>query len=205
MKSSRRRSPVQSRKHGERGEKSGGGGGSSSSGTSFLGTPNAGAAVGSNTHLSPAASNLTLPATPSTQSLFSASEDRNHANPMSALPNLTGSLEASTASSATALVKAADELLDDDPVQVLFLIPFSYQFHFLTAFSLFFFGNLIQDVSYFSSGGDGTNILLDEMDGAGGSISVPPGTPEFHKIRLEMEHIHVSSQRRYYELIFSLY
>lgn len=128
MKSSRRRSPVQSRKHGERGEKSGGGGGSSSSGTSFLGTPNAGTAVGSNTHLSPAASNLTLPATPSTQSLFSASEDRNHANPMSALPNLTASLDASTASSATALVKAADELLDDDPVLKLFLISFSYQF-----------------------------------------------------------------------------
>ncbi len=130
MKSGRRRSPVQSRKHGERGEKSGGGGGSSSSGTSYLGTPNQGAAGGSNTYLSPAASNLTLPATPSTQSLFSASEDRSHTNPMSALPNLTGSLDATTASSAAALIKTADELLDDDPVKVLIPNTFLCRFPF---------------------------------------------------------------------------
>lgn len=35
--------------------------------------------------------------------------------------------------------------------------------------------------------------MLDELDGTGGSSSYPPGTPEYHKVRLEMEQIHVSS------------
>ena len=51
---------------------------------------------------------------------------------------------------------------------------------------------LFQDISYFSTGAEGGNVLLDELDGTGGSLSMPPGTPEYHKVRLEMEQIHVS-------------
>lgn len=47
-------------------------------------------------------------------------------------------------------------------------------------------------MSYYLSGADGSSFPLDDLDGAGGSISIAPGTPEYHKIRLEMEHIHVS-------------
>lgn len=36
--------------------------------------------------------------------------------------------------------------------------------------------------------------MLDELDGAGGSLSYAPGTPQYHKVRLEMEQIHVSSR-----------
>lgn len=35
--------------------------------------------------------------------------------------------------------------------------------------------------------------MLDELDGTTGSLSYPPGTPEYQKVRLEMEQIHVSS------------
>lgn len=51
---------------------------------------------------------------------------------------------------------------------------------------------LLQDISYFSTGAEGGNTLLDELDGTGGTLSMPPGTPEYHKVRLEMEQIHVS-------------
>ena len=191
----RRRSPVPSRKHGERSEKSG----ASTSGMStatLLGTP-AGPNPGSNPHLSPAVSgNLALPATPSTQSLsLSGIDERNlHISSMSATPTtLTGSIDGSGASAATLTsVKTADEqsLLDEDPViWPLFFIFLEYVFINLCMNS----PPLLKEMSYFSSGGDGANVLLDELDGAGGSISgMPPGTPEFNKIRLEMEHIQVS-------------
>jgi len=47
-------------------------------------------------------------------------------------------------------------------------------------------------LSFFSSGGDGAYAFVDDLDGAGGTISVAPGTPEYHKVRLEIEHIRVS-------------
>ena len=34
---------------------------------------------------------------------------------------------------------------------------------------------------------------VDDMDGTGNNISMPPGTPEYQKVRLAMEQIHVSS------------
>lgn len=56
-----------------------------------------------------------------------------------------------------------------------------------------FYQQFLKDMSYFSTGAEGGNVLLDELDGAGGSLSMPPGTPEYHKVRIEMEQIHVSN------------
>ena len=51
-----------------------------------------------------------------------------------------------------------------------------------------------QDLSYFSSGGGDipSNTAVDDMDGPANNFSMPPGTPEYHKVRLAMEQIHVS-------------
>lgn len=127
----RRRSPVPSRKHGERNEK-GGGSGLAMPTSTLLGTP-AGPNPGSNSHLSPATSgNVALPVTPSTQSLSFAVDDRSlHMSPMPATPTtiLPGSLDVSATSppSATTLTsaKTIDEqsLLDDDAVIHCLFIP----------------------------------------------------------------------------------
>jgi len=110
MKSNRRRSPVPSKKDNARAEN---GGGSSSSGTSFIKmAPIPRTDCSSNTHPSSSKTSPTLLATPSTQSLFKASEDRSHIYP-------TGSLGTPTGSSSAA--SFADELLNDDLIKVLFL------------------------------------------------------------------------------------
>lgn len=98
MKSGRRKSPISTRKHGERGEKSGGTG-------SF--TPG-----NSNTNLIPTASSLTLPVTPSTQS---TPDDRvQHSFATASI-----SQDASATAIAGSVTKTAEELSiqDDDPVK----------------------------------------------------------------------------------------
>lgn len=117
LKSGRRRSPVSSKKHGERGEKGGGGGAAAaSSASALLSTPYG---TSSNAHLSPAASNLALPATPSTQSLLSVADERNHSNLQSTNSAPTGILDSSLL---PAVPKTAeDQSLDDDPVKQTFI------------------------------------------------------------------------------------
>lgn len=121
MKSGRRRSPVPSRKHGEKGEKGGGsgssgGGGGTGSAVALLNTPHG---TSSNAHLSPAASNLALPATPSTQSLLSIA-DGNHSNLQSTTSAPTGGLDSSLillpAVSMLSKTAVEDQSLEDDPV-----------------------------------------------------------------------------------------
>lgn len=64
-------------------------------------------------------------------------------------------------------------------LQILFIIKSSCRF-------------TSQEASCFSTGVDGGNVILDELDGTCGNLSVTPGTPEYHKVRTEMEQIHVS-------------
>ncbi|XP_045028831.1 transmembrane and coiled-coil domains protein 2-like [Daphnia magna] len=163
MKSGRRKSPVLSKRHAERGDKGGGG---STTGAATTGSTtgvlfNASLGTSNNAHLS-LNSNLALPVTPSTQSLLSVADERNHSNLQSTASAPTGLLDPSALSSSTMISKTVeDQAVDDDP-----------------------------DVSYFSAGAEGGNTMLDELDGAGGSLSYAPGTPQYHKVRLEMEQIH---------------
>ena len=117
MKSNRRRSPVPSKKDSARAEN---GGGSSSPGISFLKiAPIPRADCSSNAHRSSSKTSPALLATPSTQSLSKASEDRSNIYS-------TGSLGTPTGSSSAA--SFADELLNDDLIKVLFLCLFSPRF-----------------------------------------------------------------------------
>lgn len=122
MKSGRRKSPVPSRKHADRSEK--GGGGSTSATALLTSTPVVASLNSSTIHLSPGTSNMALPATPSTQSLLVATDDRSHANQIIAPVNAASALEPSSSSlgTATMTVKTADEsqsLIDDDLVRKL--------------------------------------------------------------------------------------
>ena len=110
-KSGRRRSPVPSRKHGERIEKGGGttpGGAASSSTHSGL------QGTSSNNYLIPAASsNLNLPVTPSTQSLLSVTDERSHntlQSTFSAPPGVVDSMASTSKPS-------EDQSVDDDAVK----------------------------------------------------------------------------------------
>jgi len=109
--------------------------------------------------------NLTLPATSSSHSIALSTTDITHMNPTPSAPStpILGAASSSMDASLTAVKNTDDQsLLDDDP-----------------------------DLSYFSSGGgDGANMLVDDLDGAGPNISMPPGTPEYQKVRLAMEQIH---------------
>lgn len=141
-KSGRRRSPVPSKKHGEKGEKgggnalgtfvagsSGGGGGNASATGTLLNTHHG---INLNPHLSPAASNLTLPVTPSTQSLLSVADERSHNNLQSTTSAPTGVHESSLLPSGSGVPKATeDQLIDDDPVKYILTIYFSViQFYY---------------------------------------------------------------------------
>lgn len=129
MKSGRRRSPVPSKKHGERGEKgvfgiigaSGAGGGGMMAGAgALLTTPHG---TNTNPHLSPAASNLTLPVTPSTQSLLSVADDRPHSNLQSTTSALSGAHDSNFLPTCSGASKSLeDQTVDDDPVNELILI-----------------------------------------------------------------------------------
>ena len=107
MKSGRRKSPISSRKHGERGEKGGG---------TVLFTPGS-----SNTNAITAASSLTLPATPSTQSLMSTPDDRGHAQHPLATPSISQDTSvAATFAGGSFVPKTAEELSlhDEDQVEL---------------------------------------------------------------------------------------
>ncbi|XP_059351694.1 transmembrane and coiled-coil domain protein 3-like isoform X2 [Daphnia carinata] len=163
LKSGRRKSPVLSKRHAERADKGGGGSttGAGTTGSTAGVLPNASLGTSNNAHLS-LNSNLALPVTPSTQSLLSVSDERNHSNLQSTTSAPTGLLDPSGLSASTMISKTVeDQAVDDDP-----------------------------DMSYFSTGAEGGNTMLDELDGTGGSLSYAPGTPQYHKVRLEMEQIH---------------
>lgn len=119
LKATRRRSPVPSKKHGERGEKGGisntsGGGASGTSGT-LLNTPHNSS---TSAHLSPAASSLALPATPSTQSLLSVGDERNHSNLQSTVSAPSGVVDSCGVAVGAVVPKTVeDQSLDDDPVK----------------------------------------------------------------------------------------
>ncbi|XP_046459269.1 transmembrane and coiled-coil domains protein 2-like isoform X2 [Daphnia pulex] len=162
LKGGRRKSPVPSKKHGERGEKGGAGAGAGITGPTTGTLLSSLHGTSSNTHLS-INSNLALAATPSTQSLLSVADERNHSNLQSTTSAPTGLLDSSILPASSIISKTVeDQSIDDDP-----------------------------DVSYFSTGAEGGNALLDELDGTTGSLSYPPGTPEYQKVRLEMEQIHM--------------
>lgn len=118
MKSGRRKSPVLSKRHAERGDKGGGG---STTGAATTGSTtgvlfNASLGTSNNAHLS-LNSNLALPVTPSTQSLLSVADERNHSNLQSTASAPTGLLDPSALSSSTMISKTVeDQAVDDDPV-----------------------------------------------------------------------------------------
>ena len=114
LKSGRRKSPVPSKKHGERGEKGGAGGITGSTTGALLSLLHG---TSSNTHLS-INSNLALAATPSTQSLLSVADERNHSNLQSTISAPTGLLDSSILLPASSIISktAEDQSVDDDPV-----------------------------------------------------------------------------------------
>lgn len=124
LKSGRRRSPVLSKRHTERVDKGGGG---VTAGPGIAGFT-AGVLVSTlhgtsnNAHLS-LNSSLALPVTPSTQSLLSVADDRNHSNLHSTTSVPTGLLDPSASSSSTMITKPIeDQALDDDPVGREFIL-----------------------------------------------------------------------------------
>lgn len=116
---------------------------------------------------------LTLPATPSSHSICLSTSDINHPNvtpstPSTPVPSTVAAAAAAAAAASMDISLAAvktnedQSILDDDP-----------------------------DLSYFSSGGgEMASNTVDDMDGTGNNISMPPGTPEYQKVRLAMEQIH---------------
>jgi hypothetical protein len=115
FKSGRRKSPVPLKKHGERGEKGGAVGGITGPTIGALLSSHHG--TSSNTHLS-INSNLALAATPSTQSLLSVADERNHSNLQSTTSAPTGLLDSSLLPAASSIISKTveDQSFDDDPV-----------------------------------------------------------------------------------------
>ncbi len=121
MKSGRRKSPISARKHGERGEKGGG---------TVLFTPG-----NSNTNIITAASSLTLPATPSTQSLMSTLDDRGHVQHSLATPASQDTSVVATIAGGT-VPKTAEELSlhDEDQVKIQFYLAFVFSLSYKVLF-----------------------------------------------------------------------
>lgn len=116
MKGGRRKSPVPSKKHGERGEKGGAGAGAGITGPTTGTLLSSLHGTSSNTHLS-INSNLALAATPSTQSLLSVADERNHSNLQSTTSAPTGLLDSSILPASSIISKTVeDQSIDDDPV-----------------------------------------------------------------------------------------
>jgi hypothetical protein len=122
---------------------------------------------------------------------MSTLDDRGHAQHSLATPASQDTSVVATIAGGT-VPKTAEELSlhEEDQVKIQSYLALCFHYHIRFSFN--------QDLSFFSTGGDGANAFGDDLDGAGGSISVAPGTPEYHKVRLEIEHIHVNFKLRYY-------